>query len=384
MVKNMRNYDKNILWAVVILVLFGTVMVYSASSITSQSRFGDPMFFLKRQLMRLVLGFGAMMLGMWLDYHIWQRYALWAIAGICALLLLPLIPQVAGMGPVKGASRWVKLFGSSSLQPSELAKFAMVIYLAEELSRRRQLLESFRDGIVPILLPIIVLLGLIVIQPNFGMVMGLSLVAIAMMLVAGIPIRHFAYIGIPSIAALGILMLKSSHAYIRLKSFFTTGDPLHEGYQIAQSLIALGSGGIFGVGLGQSKQKIFYLPEAHTDFIFAVIGEELGLIGASAVVIIFAYIAWRGTRVALRAPDRFGAYLAFGLTAIIFTFALINLGVVTRLLPTTGIPLPFVSYGGSQLVVHMFIIGVLLNISGTVRVPVAKPAVEILGKQCVT
>ncbi|RKZ24825.1 stage V sporulation protein E, partial [bacterium] len=292
----MRGYDRNIFWATIIIVLFGTVMVYSASSITSQSRFGDPMFFLKRQLIRLVLGFGAMALGMWLDYHIWQRYAVWAMIGICAFLLLPLIPQFAGMGPVKGASRWVRLFGSSSLQPSELAKFAMIIFLAEELSRRRQLLESFRDGIVPIIIPVAVLLGLIVLQPNFGMVIGLSFVAVAMMLVAGIPIKHFVYVSIPGFALLGLLMLKSHHAFLRLKSFFTSGDPLHEGYQIAQSLIALGSGGIFGVGLGQSKQKIFYLPEAHTDFIFAVIGEELGLIGATAVVMIFAYITWRGIR----------------------------------------------------------------------------------------
>ncbi|MCD6417987.1 putative lipid II flippase FtsW [bacterium] len=380
----MRGYDRNIFWATIIIVLFGTVMVYSASSITSQSRFGDPMFFLKRQLIRLVLGFGAMALGMWLDYHIWQRYAVWAMIGICAFLLLPLIPQFAGMGPVKGASRWVRLFGSSSLQPSELAKFAMIIFLAEELSRRRQLLESFCDGIVPIIIPVAVLLGLIVLQPNFGMVIGLSFVAVAMMLVAGIPIKHFVYVSIPGFALLGLLMLKSHHAFLRLKSFFTSGDPLHEGYQIAQSLIALGSGGIFGVGLGQSKQKIFYLPEAHTDFIFAVIGEELGLVGATAVVMIFAYITWRGIRVALRAPDRFGAYLAFGSTATIFTFAMINLGVVTRLLPTTGIPLPFVSYGGSQLVVHMFIIGVLLNISSAVKVPVAKPIIEIVGRRCAT
>lgn len=380
----MRGYDKNLFWAIVILVLFGAVMVYSASSVTSQSRFGDPMFFLKRQLVRIMLGFAAMYLGIRLDYHIWQRYALWAIIAVCALLMLPLIPQLAGMGPVKGASRWVRLFGSSSLQPSELAKFAMVIFLAEELSRRRQILQSFRDGLTPILLPVGVLLVLIVLQPNFGMVMGLTLVAVAMLLVGGIPLRHFAYISVPSAVAMIVMMVKSNHAYLRLKSFFLSGDPLKEGYQITQSLIALGSGGIFGLGLGQSKQKIFYLPEAHTDFIFAVIGEELGLIGATAVICIFTYIAWRGMRVAMRAPDRFGAYLAFGITATILTFALINFGVVTRLLPTTGIPLPFISYGGSQLVTHMFIAGVLLNISSVMRAPAIKPATELIGKKCAT
>ncbi len=377
----MHQIDKNLFWVLVALVLFGTVMVYSASSVTSRSHFGDPMFLLKRQLIRLLFGFGAMFLGMWLDYHIWQKYAIWGVVAVCGLLLFPLIPQLAGMGPVKGASRWVRLFGSSSLQPSELAKFALIIYLAEELSRRRQVLQSFRDGLMPVLLPILLLLGLIVLQPNFGMVMGLSLVAAAMLIVAGTPMRHFIYIGTPAAMALTVLMLRSSHAYARLRSFFTSGDPLREGYQITQSLIAIGSGGIFGVGLGQSKQKIFYLPEAHTDFIFAVIGEELGLLGATAVVLAFTYIAWRGIRIALRAQDR------FGVTATILIFAMINLGVVTKLLPTTGIPLPFVSYGGSQLVVHMFIAGVLLNISTTARTHISRQASvnwATTGRRCAT
>ena len=380
----MKHYDKKIFWAIVIIVLFGTVMIYSASSVTSARKFGDPMFFLKRQIIRLLLGFAALYLGLRIDYHFWQKYAFWGLIAIGALLLLPLIPQLAGMGPVKGASRWVKLFGTSALQPSELAKFALIVFLAEELSRRRQLLDSFKNGILPILIPIVILLVLIILQPNFGMVMGLSMVAASMILIAGVPIRHFIYIGIPAISLLGILMLKSQHAFMRLRSFFLASDPLGDGYQSIQSLIALGSGGIFGVGLGQSRQKVFYLPEAYTDFIFAVIGEEFGLIGAAGVVLIFAYIAWRGLKIAFRAPDRFGAYLAFGVTSTIVFFALINLGVVTRLLPTTGIPLPLISYGGSQLVVYMFSIGVLLNISSAARVPMLKPAVEIVGERCVT
>ena len=380
----MKHYDKKIFWAIVIIVLFGTVMIYSASSVTSARKFGDPMFFLKRQIIRLLLGFAALYLGLRIDYHFWQKYAFWGLIAIGALLLLPLIPQLAGMGPVKGASRWVKLFGTSALQPSELAKFALIVFLAEELSRRRQLLDSFKNCILPILIPIVILLVLIILQPNFGMVMGLSMVAASMILIAGVPIRHFIYIGIPAISLLGILMLKSQHAFMRLRSFFLASDPLGDGYQSIQSLIALGSGGIFGVGLGQSRQKVFYLPEAYTDFIFAVIGEEFGLIGAAGVVLIFAYIAWRGLKIAFRAPDRFGAYLAFGVTSTIVFFALINLGVVTRLLPTTGIPLPLISYGGSQLVVYMFSIGVLLNISSAARVPMLKPAVEIVGERCVT
>jgi len=379
----MNRYDKNLFWAICILVLFGTVMIYSASSVTSAHKFGDPMFFLKRQVIRVIIGFGALYLGLRIDYHFWQKYAFWGIIAVCGLLLLPLIPQLAGMHAVKGANRWVKLFGSSTLQPSEIAKFALVIYLAEECSRRQQLLSSFKDGVLTIMIPVAVLLGIIVLQPNFGMVMGLFMVAVAMLIVVGVPFRHFIYLGVPSIAMLGVLMMTSHHALMRLKAFFLHSDPLGDGYQALQSLIALGSGGIFGLGLGQGKQKVFYLPEAHTDFIFSVIGEELGLIGTSLLVFLFAYIAWRGLRIVLRAPDRFGAYLAFGITSVYVFFALINLGVVTRLIPTTGIPLPFVSYGGSQLVVHMFIGGVLLNISSAVRMPSTKPALELIGEKCV-
>ena len=378
----MNKYDKNLFWAFVILVLFGTVMIYSASSVTSAHKFGDPMFFLKRQIVRVIIGFGFLFLGLRIDYHFWQKYAFWGIIAICGLLFLPLIPELAGMHAVKGASRWVKLFGSSTLQPSEIAKFALVIYLAEECSKRQQLLPNFKDGIFTIMIPVVVLLGIIVLQPNFGMVMGLFMVTITMLLVAGIPIRHFIYIGVPSTAALGFLMLTSHHALMRLKSFFLHSDPLGDGYQALQSLIALGSGGIFGLGLGQGRQKVFYLPEAHTDFIFSVIGEELGLIGTIMLVSLLAYVAWRGLRIVLRAPDRFGAYLAFGITSVYVFFALINLGVVTRLIPTTGIPLPFISYGGSQLVIHMFMAGVLLNVSAAARVPAAKPALELIGEKC--
>jgi len=380
----MKGYDKKLFWTVVILVLLGTVMVYSASSVTCARKFGDPMFFLKRQLLRVFFGCAALYIGMRINYHFWQKYAFYGLVAIGALLLLPLVPTLAGMGPVKGASRWVKLFGSSALQPSEIAKFVLVIFLAEELSRRRQILNSFKQGLMPIFIPVVILLGLILLQPNFGMVMGLSMVAAGMLVIAGIPWKHFAYIGVPSTVLLGILMFKSEHAFLRLKSFFSDSDPLGDGYQAMQSLISIGSGGILGVGLGQGKQKVFYLPESHTDFIFAVIGEELGLIGAVGVLILFGFFAWRGLRITLRAPDRFGAYLAFGLTSAIVFFSLINIGVVTRLLPTTGLPLPFISYGGSQLVVHMFLVGVLLNVSTAAKAPLAKPTLEFVGERCVT
>ena len=379
----MRDFDRNIFWAVVALVLVGTVMIYSATSVTSAKKFGDPMFFLKRQLVRVVIGFGALYLGLKIDYHFWQRYAFWMLVVVGGLLVLPLVPQLAGIGAVKGANRWVRLFGSSTLQPSELAKFAIITFVAEECSRRRQVLSDLRDGIVPIILPVGAVLVAILLQPNFGMVVGLSLVVGSMLIVAGVPLRYFLYGGIPAAGGLLIMMLTSTHAYMRLKSFFSSSDPLGDGYQALQSLIAIGSGGIFGLGLGQGKQKIFYLPEAHTDFIFSVIGEELGFLGAVMVVLLFGYIVWRGLRVVLRAPDRFGAYLAFGITAEIMFFALINLGVVTRLMPTTGIPLPFVSYGGSQLVVHMFMVGVLLNISASAQKQSAAKMI-MAGEGCVT
>ncbi len=382
----MNKIDRHLFWAVLILVLFGAVMVYSASSASCARKFGDPMFFVKRQVVRVLIGAVAMYLAAKIDYHFWQKYSLHGMIAICALLLLPLIPTLAGMGPVKGASRWVKLFGSSALQPSELAKFVLVVFLAEELSKLRQFVNDFKRGLMPILVPVAILLLFIVLQPNFGMVVGLSLVTAAMLLVAGVPYKHFMFLGIPSIVALAGLMIKSEHARERLETFFVGSNALEGGYQIGQSLIALGSGGILGLGLGQSKQKVFYLPEPHTDFIFAVIGEELGLWGTAALVLLFAYVAWRGLKITLRAPDRFGALLAFGLTSIITFFALINLGVVTRLLPTTGIPLPFISYGGSQLVIHMFLIGVLLNISSQARrdVPKVVRETQFLEETCAT
>ncbi|RKZ34932.1 putative lipid II flippase FtsW [bacterium] len=377
----MHKYDKNLFWAIVIVVLIGTVMVYSASSTTSARKFGDPLFFLKRQIIRVIIGFGALYLGIKIDYHFWQKYAFWGIIAIGGLLFLPLIPQVAGIESIKGAQRWVKIFGSSTLQPAELAKFALVIFLAEECSKRQQILSDLKSGILPIIIPPAILITAILLQPNFGMVMGLLMVTASMLLVAGIPIKLFTYLGTPVAVSLSLLMISSEHAFLRLKSFFMDSDPLGDGYQAMQSMIALGSGGLLGLGLGQGKQKIFYLPESHTDFIFAVIGEELGLVGTMIVVLLFAYIAWRGIRIVFRAPDRFGAYLAFGITATFVFFALINLGVVTRLIPTTGIPLPFISYGGSQLVVHMFMAGVLLNISSVVKSPVNRQKLELVGEK---
>ena len=380
----MREFDRHILWSVVILVIIGTVMIFSATSATSKGRFGDSAFFLKRQIIRVIIGFGAMYLGMRIDYHLWQRYAFWMLVAVSGLLILPLIPQLAGIGAVKGANRWVRIFGSSTLQPSELAKFALIVFVAEECSRRRQVLSDFRHGILPIIGPVAVVLVAILLQPNFGMVMGLLMVVSSMLIFAGVPMRYFVYGGIPAGIVLTILMLTSTHAYMRLKSFFSTSDPLGDGYQALQSLIAIGSGGFFGLGLGQGKQKIFYLPEAHTDFIFAVIGEELGFLGTAFVILVFAYLVWRGLRVVLRAPDRFGAYVAFGIISEIMFFALINLGVVTRLIPTTGIPLPFISYGGSQLLVHMFMAGVLLNISASARRLEKNQVLQLAGERCAT
>ncbi len=380
----MKDFDRHIFWTVVALVLIGTVMIYSATSATSWNRFHDAMFFLKRQLVRVIIGFGLMYVGMKVDYHLWQKYAFWMLVGVGGLLILPLIPQLAGIGAVKGANRWVRLFGSSTLQPSELAKFAIIVFVAEECSRRQQVLSDLRHGLMPILIPVGLVLTAILLQPNFGMVMGLLMVVSSMLIVAGIPLKYFLYGGIPVSAGLVVLMLSSTHAYMRLNSFFSAIDPLGDGYQVLQSLIAIGSGGFFGLGLGQGKQKIFYLPEPHTDFIFAVIGEELGFIGAVAVVLLFGYLVLRGLRVVLRAPDRFGAYVAFGITAEIMFFALINFGVVTRLMPTTGIPLPFISYGGSQLVVHMFMAGVLLNISAAARKIEKTQLLQMAGEGCAT
>ncbi|MGI6037240.1 MAG: stage V sporulation protein E [Limnochordia bacterium] len=351
--------DVGIISATVILLVIGIVMVFSASSVSSLAEHRDPYFYLKRQLLWAGLGLMSMVVLSHIDYHIFQRLA-WPAVLSCILLLI----VVLVIGPVVGGSRrWIPL-GFFNVQPSELAKLGVIFYIAAFCSRKRGNLRSFWYGFVPPLLVIGLTFLLILAEPDFGTGVALFMTSMLMLFAAGAQIKHLLLVGAAAIPPLVALIYLAPYRLRRLMAFVDPwADPLDSGWNIIQSLLAIGSGGFFGVGLGQGKEKYLYLPEAHTDFIFAVLAEELGFLGAGLVVVLFFYFAWRGLKVALHAPDYFGTLLAVGITSMVAFQALINIGVVTGSLPVTGITLPLISFGGSSLLITLTGIGILLNIS---------------------
>ena len=345
---------------VVVLVTVGVVMVYSASAIVAADRFQDPHFFLKKQLVWVVLGFGCLWAAMAVDYHRWAPAEGPLLALALALLILVLIPPFGQ--EINGTRRWFR-WGTISFQPAELAKLALALYLASFFSRR-EAAENFMADLVPPLLLTGAMAGLVLLQPDLGSSLTLLVLVFGLLYLAGARARQIGFVAASAIPLVVLAIAVAPYRWKRIVTFLDPwADPRGSGFQIIQSYLALGSGGWLGLGLGESKQKLFYLPEPHTDFIFAVIGEELGLVGSLAVVGLFAVLIWRGLRVGLRAPDPFGAYLALGLTLLLASQTLVNLGVVTGLLPTKGLPLPFISAGGSSILTTMVATGVLLNIS---------------------
>ena len=345
----------------VVLLSVGVVMVYSASAIVAAGRFHDPYFFLKKQIFWALLGALCLWLALRLDYRRLEGLVvpLLLVAGV--LLVLVLVPPLGQA--INGTRRWIRL-GPVSFQPAELAKLALVVYLAAFLARRRDALGDFRRGLLPPLAVAGVLAALVLAQPDLGSSLTLVALTFALLFLAGGRVRHLALVLAPALPLLAVAVWAAPYRIRRVTPFLDPwSDPRGSGFQIIQSWLAFGNGGLLGQGIGGSQQKLFYLPEAHTDFIFAIVGEELGLVGALAIVGLFVVLAWRGLRIGLRAPDPFGAYLALGITVLIATQAVVNLGVVTGLLPTKGLPLPFISFGGSALLVTMLATGVLLNIS---------------------
>jgi len=345
----------------VVLLALGVVMVYSASAIVAAERFGDPALFLRKQLLWAVLGALALVAALRVDYRRLEGWGVPALLVAAGLLVLVLVPPLAQ--PVNGTRRWLRL-GPLSVQPAEFAKLALVLFLAGWLARHRETLADFRRAVLPPLAAAGALAALVVLQPDLGNAVALVGVTLALLYLAGCRVAHLLAL---AAAALPVLAAAIWVAPYRLRRIATFLDPWSDargaGFQIIQSWLALGSGGWLGRGIGESRQKLFYLPEAHTDFIFAVVGEELGFVGAVAVVALFAVLVWRGLRVGLRAPDPFGAYLALGVTVLVATQTLVNLGVVTGTLPTKGLPLPFISFGGSALLTTMLATGLLLNVS---------------------
>ncbi|WP_366749803.1 stage V sporulation protein E [Tepidanaerobacter sp. EBM-38] len=353
--------DFAILFAALVLTCFGMIMVFSSSSVRAYYYFNDSFYFLKRQLIWSVLGFIAMIFFMNYDYWKIKQYEKPIVFVMILLLVLVLIPGIGKI--VNDARRWIGV-GNLTLQPSEIAKLGMIIYLSCGLERKGDKIKSFFIGILPFLIVMGCVCGLILKEPHLSAAVLIGMTTLVMLFVAGARIIHMASLGIVGSALALVLIVKKPYRLKRLLSFLDPWkNPSDGGYHIIQSLYALGSGGLIGVGLGRSRQKFFYLPEPQTDFIFSVIGEELGFLGAAFVILFFMFFIWRGYRTAIAAPDMFGKLMATGITTLITLQFLINIAVVTASVPVTGMPLPFISYGGSSLTITLSQVGILLNIS---------------------
>jgi len=341
-------------------VFVGLVMVFSASAVMARERFGSPYAFLSKQLIWAVAGLAAMVVTMRVDYRRYQHPALvFSLMGLTTLLLI----SVFFLDRSHNTHRWIHA-GGFSFQPSELAKPVMILFLAYFLASRAKTIDDVRNTLVPAAAPVLVFLGLIVLQPDLGTAIACAGIAACIIYVAGMRLRYFGYAFAASLPALYFLIFHVAFRRDRILAFLNPyADRQKAGFHIIQSLIAVGTGGVTGMGLMEGKQKLFYLPEPHTDFIFAVTAEELGLVGAMCVVTLFAIFLWRGMRTSWRTEDFFGRYLAVGITSMVVLQAFINISVVLGMMPTKGIPLPLVSYGGSSLFVTLGCVGVLLNIT---------------------
>lgn len=354
-----KEMDRTLFMVTIVLLAVGIAMVYSASFAKSLDDAGDPLYFFKRQLLWAMLGVPVMWVFSHIEYVYWWRAARAALYSALFLLVVVLLVGVAR----GGAERWID-FGFFSFQPSEWTKYALVIYFARYFAERRHVVHDFRRGLGPWLLVLGVVSVLIMLQPDLGTTLAIGGASVLMAFLAGARISHLVGLGLAALPALVVAIVQSEYRWRRIIAFLNPwADPQDTGYHLIQGLLALGSGGWFGLGFGLSRQKIWYLPEQHTDFIFAVVGEELGLLGTLTVLALYAVFIWRGYRTAATAPDTFGALLAAGITSVVALQVVVNVGVVTATLPITGITLPLISYGGSSLVVTLAGIGILLNIS---------------------
>lgn len=363
MILKYRKVDTVLLGVILTLLLIGIIMTYSSSAVKGYLYFDDPYHYFKAELVWVALGLVAMTIALMIDWRLLYKGAKPIL--FAALLLLVLV-KIPGIGrTVNGATRWIGI-GPLSIQPSEVIKLSMVLIMARFLSVNPYNIKSFRKGIIPSLALLGVVCALIMLQPDLGTTLVIAATIFFMLMAAGAKMWHMAGLGIAGVGLVVGAIIAAPYRMRRIFAFLDPwADPSGKGYQTIQSLLALGPGGLFGLGLGQSRQKFLYLPENHTDFIFAMIGEELGFVGASLVVLLFFLFIWRGFRTAINAPNTFLGLLAVGLTSLIGIQAMINMGVVTGVLPVTGITLPFLSYGGTSLLFTMIGVGLLLNISRT-------------------
>lgn len=357
---NLRNTRVNLAAASMILICVGIVMIYSTSAIYALETLGDSAYYLKRHLAYVFIGIICCFLMMSVDYLKFRKMAKPLLLFSVFLLVLLLTPGISK--EIGGARRWFR-FGLFSFQPSELAKFAMIVYVADFLARKKSDLSSFRYGFLPPLMVMCLVCLLILIQPDLGTVLAIISICFILFFVGGIKPTHMLSFILSSLPMIYILIFSVPYRRKRILAFLNPwSDPRGSGFQIIQSLVALGSGGVSGLGLGQGRQKLLYLPAAYTDFIFSIIGEELGFIGAAVILGVFAFFLIQAVKISLKANDSFGQLLSFGLISCLTIEAIVNLGVVTSLLPTKGLPFPFISYGGTSLVFNMIYVGLILNI----------------------
>lgn len=358
-----KKLDKVLLITIIIISLFGIIMIYSASSIWAEYKFNDSFHYVKYQLIFFLVSFILMIIVSKIDYELYYKYSNKILLGCLILLVLVLIP---GIGSIRNGSRSWFGIGSLGIQPSEFAKLGLLIFTSKYLSNSHNKIKNFKDGILPILLITLLFFGLIMLQPDLGTGVILVMAIISLLFIAGVNMKYFILGGVIGIIGIVVLILIAPYRMDRITSFIDPWkDPLGTGFQIIQSLYAIGPGGLLGTGYLNSIQKHFYLPEPQTDFIFSIIAEEFGVVGAIIVVGLFTIILIRGIKIATHTKDLFSKYLSFGILFQLMFQTLMNLMVVIGLIPVTGVTLPFLSYGGSSLLTSMISMGMILNISRT-------------------
>jgi cell division protein FtsW len=354
------SVDRVLFIVTLLLVFVGMVMVFSASAVMAKEKYHSGYFFLLRQMGWAIAGFIAMMIGMRIDYKRLKHPAVvFSMLGLTTVMLI----SVFFLDRAHNTHRWIH-FAGFSFQPSELAKPVLILFLAFFLENRTRSMDDVRNTLIPAVIPTAVFVGLIVFQPDLGTAIACAAITGCILFVAGLRFRYLGYAFLASLLPLYFLIFHVAYRRDRILAFLNPySDPQGRGFHIIQSLIAVSTGGLTGVGLMEGKEKLFYLPEPHTDFIFSVLGEELGLVGCLLVVLLFATLLWRGIRTALHTQDMFGRFLAVGITSMVVVQAFINISVVLGLMPTKGIPLPLISYGGSSLFITLACVGVLLNLT---------------------
>ncbi len=356
-----RPMDRTVLVVTYMLAFIGLIIMFSASGVMAETRYGDSTFFLKRQSLWLLLGLVALHWVAQRDYNMWKTLTPYGLVLTFVLLVLVLIPFLGTQ--VNGARRWLRVAGFS-MQPGEIAKLSIVLYLASFLVRKEQDLVTFSRGVLAPMAVVGTFAGLLLLEPDMGTAVFLTLLLFGLLFLGGTRIPHLLGMGMVLLAVAYTLIMQSDYRRRRLLNFLDPWqDPTDAGFQLTQSFVALGNGGLFGVGLGEGRQKLFFLPEAHADFVLALVGEELGFAGTGLLIGLFVVLIVKGFKIAGQAPDAFGRHLAGGVTLLVGIQVLINMSVVSGLLPTKGLTLPFVSYGGSSLIMSLVAMGILLSIS---------------------